>query len=202
MSAIGVLAGAIVASGLSALDAWANLLLGVVAGFAFAGAGNALNDFVDVDLDRVAHPNRPLPRGAIQPRAALVVTIALFVVSVGCAGAIAWTTQRVDALLLVLSALVLMVAYEARLKFFGFSGNVAIALLTGAPFVMGGIAVGRLEPALAVFSGLAVLANLGREIVKDVEDVAADTGVRRTLPMRIGIRSAARVAQASLVCGV
>ena len=42
----------------------------------YAGA-IALNDWVDRAVDRDTHPDRPLPTGAVQPRAALVLSIAL-----------------------------------------------------------------------------------------------------------------------------
>ncbi|MCK4717856.1 MAG: UbiA family prenyltransferase, partial [Thermoplasmata archaeon] len=34
----------------------------------FAFAGNALNDYFDRELDRTAHPERPIPRGDLSPR--------------------------------------------------------------------------------------------------------------------------------------
>ncbi len=36
----------------------------------FMAAGNVMNDLKDVDVDRVAHPNRALPSGRVSPTAA------------------------------------------------------------------------------------------------------------------------------------
>ncbi|HVL86804.1 MAG TPA: geranylgeranylglycerol-phosphate geranylgeranyltransferase [Candidatus Thermoplasmatota archaeon] len=202
MTAVGVVAGALVASGPAAASLWPTVALGAAAGFAFAGAGNALNDWVDREVDARAHPGRPLPSGRLSPDAALRAQAVLFALSVAAAAAIAWTFTSPLALLLVLPALVLMVAYELRLKATGLSGNVAVSLLTGAPFVMGGIAVNAPETPVLVLALLAVLVNLGREVVKDVEDMQADAGARRTFPMTAGVSAATALARAAILAGV
>jgi len=106
-----------------------------------------------------------------------------------------------EALNLVGFALLLMVAYEYNLKVRGLPGNLAIAILTAVPFVFGALTTGHVGGTVLVLAALATLANLGREIVKDVEDMAGDVG-RRTLPMRIGASKARRAAQASVAVGV
>jgi len=200
MTAFAVAVGALVQAGPALAPLGAQLGLAALAGFAFAGAGNALNDWVDRDLDAVAHPRRPLPSGRLASRDALALQASLFAVAV-----VASAFLSLMVLVVVLAALVLMVGYELRLKDIGLPGNVAIAALTGVPFVFGALAVAggaQLTPSAGVLAGLAFLATLGREIIKDVEDVAGDVGRRRTLPMRIGETSALRLAQAALLVGV
>ena len=41
------------------------------------GAGNAFNDYQDMETDRVNHPKRPLPSGLLLPYMALLTTIIL-----------------------------------------------------------------------------------------------------------------------------
>lgn len=196
MTALGVAVGAYVQAG-AALAALAQpAALAALAGFAFAGAGNALNDWFDRETDKAAHPARPLPSGRALPRDALRLQSALFALA-GVSAALV----SVPMFFAVLLLMALMVAYEARLKARGLAGNLAIALLTGAPFLFGALAVGALGTPVVILASLAILATLGREIVKDVEDMAGDVG-RRTLPMRIGRQPALRVAQASMVLGV
>ena len=43
----------------------------VIATVAATGAGNAINDYFDREIDRINRPDRPLPRGAVTPREAL-----------------------------------------------------------------------------------------------------------------------------------
>ena len=90
-----------------------------------------------------------------------------------------------------------MVGYEIVLKAEGFAGNLAISWLTGALFLFGGAAVDRLGLA-AILAALAFLATLGREVIKDVQDVEGDRRTRRTLPMRVGQRNAGLVASGAL----
>lgn len=194
MTALGVAVGAYVQAGPALAPQ--PVALAAVAGFAFAGAGNALNDWLDRDVDRAAHPERPLPSGRATPADALRLQAALFAVAAGLAALVSPM-----AFVFVLAALGLMVAYEFRLKARGLVGNLAIGVLTGAPFAFGALAVGGVGPAVLGLALLATLATLGREIIKDVEDMGGDVG-RHTLPMRVGPRKAVMVAQAALLLGI
>ena len=166
----------------------------MAAALAFAAAGNVRNDIGDVAIDRVAHPARPLARGGVSLASARALAIALYLVALAAGALVSWLGFA-----LVLLAIPIMEGYERWAKARGLPGNLAIALLTGAPFVLGGIAGGASNAAVLAVAGLAALATAGREVLKDVEDVEADRPFRRTLPMRIGARAAALVAGAFLV---
>jgi geranylgeranylglycerol-phosphate geranylgeranyltransferase len=196
MTALGVAVGAYVQAGAAVQGLGLPIALAALAGFAFAGAGNALNDYLDRATDQAAHPARPLPSGRALPRDALRLQAALFALAV-----VAATLVGIAAGVFVVAAMALMVGYEVRLKAQGLPGNLAIGVLTGAPFVFGALATGAVGAGVLALAVLAVLATLGREIIKDVEDMAGDVG-RRTLPMRIGAAPATRVAQGALVVGV
>lgn len=196
MTAAGVAVGAVAAAGVGAADALVPVAAGALAGFTFAGAGNALNDVLDVDVDRRAHPDRPIASGRLSRREGRLVAALGFAASLAF-GAIVGPLG----LALVIVALGLMLAYELRLKARGLAGNAAIGLLTGAPFVLGAIAVDALGPVAWTLMGLATLATLGREVLKDIEDMHGDAG-RRTLPLQVGPETASLVAAAALVLGV
>lgn len=195
LSALAVWAGAL-ASNAPILPSWP-VALGMLAAVAFAAAGNVRNDLADVDVDRVAHPGRPLVTGAASPRAARTLSLVLYACSL-----LAALLVGLVPLALVAVALPLMEAYERALKARGFPGNLAIGLLASAPFLMGALAAGRVGPAVLALALLAALATVGREILKDIEDVRADEGRRRTLPLRVGPRGAAGVAAGFLVAAV
>lgn len=197
MTAFAVAVGAYIQAGAAITGFGQQVALAAIAGFAFAGAGNALNDYVDRAIDARAHPQRPLPSGRALPADALAVQGAAFI-----AALVAAALVSLLCLMFVGAALALMVAYDLRLKRHGLPGNVIIGVLTGAPFVFGALAVGAISGAALVLALLAVLATLGREIVKDVEDVDADVSHRRTLPMRVGKARARNIAQAALILGV
>ncbi len=197
MGALGVLLAALICAGPESFPDYlleVSTSMAIVA--AFTAAGNALNDYFDREVDKVAHPERPIPMGTISPRAALVVSAAMFSVSVALS-----VLVNIWSFLIVVSSVVLMLGYELLLKAEGLAGNLTISWLTGALFLFGGAAVGRMEVAW-ILAALAFLATLGREVVKDVQDVEGDRGSRTTLPMRVGVRRAGYVASAAFLGAV
>lgn len=70
MGIVGVIVGAFIASGLNILDYWVSITISCIIVFMFMAGGNALNDYVDRDIDINAHPERPIPQGKITPGAA------------------------------------------------------------------------------------------------------------------------------------
>ena len=104
-------------------------------------------------------------------------------------------------LLIVIVSIAIMVLYEWFLKSEGLVGNLAISWLTGALFLFGGAAVGRLELAW-ILAALAFLATFGREVIKDIQDIEGDKGHRLTLPMRMGAKSAGIVGSLGFVGAV
>jgi geranylgeranylglycerol-phosphate geranylgeranyltransferase len=148
-----------------------------------AGAGNALNDCYDLEIDRINKPFRPIPSGKVRLRDTFVLAIVLFVVSLGMS-----ITLGIPELIIVSSALVLLWAYATVLKRVALVGNFVVSFLGGLAFLLGGTVVfataAGFIPALFAF-----LFHLGREIVKDVEDMKADAALgSQTLPIKIGMR--------------
>ena len=194
--AAGVLtfSGGFVALGLAEVDA---LVAAVVATVCATAAGNAINDYFDRDIDRINRPDRPIPRGAVSPRAALVFSGVLFLGAV--VAALALPPVAIAIAVVNLSALV---AYTEYFKGYPGVGNVVVAYLTGSTFLFGGAAVGRPLGASVLFV-LSALATFTREVVKDVEDVAGDRekGLR-TLPLVVGERRSLLLGVAVLAVAV
>ena len=78
-------------------------------------------------------------------------------------------------------------------------------LFPGLLTLFAGLAVyaGRGDPLLrtAILAALAGLSTLGREVTKDIEDMAGDVD-RRTLPQQIGARRAGLVATSAFTAAV
>lgn len=192
MAALGALTGiAIVADppGLGGSLAAAAWVAAPAAAFLVAAFGNVLNDLADHRLDARAHPERPLPAGLIGRReakltAGLFLALGLWEAYV----AAGWPTLAFAGA----NALALA-AYEARLKRAGLPGNVLVALLVASTFAFGALATGVPPTAwglLWLLAAMAFLANVARELLKDVEDMAADSGERDTFPLRAGAGAA------------
>lgn len=164
--------------------------------FFVTSGGNIINDYVDVETDRKNHPDRPLVTGAISKGAARTAFAVFF------AGAIIVTGIFISlfALIVVVIAEIFLGIYEFRTKKMGFAGNVMISVLVGLIFIFGGIAVNSVGKMLILFA-MASLANLSREIIKDVQDIEGDVD-RITLPKRIGVRNSAIVATAAILVAV
>lgn len=170
--------------------------IAIVATILATGAGNGINDYLDREIDAINVPDRPIPRGAISPRMALVQSGILLIGAVGLA-----LTLPVAAILIAMINLVLLITYTSLFKGLPGVGNAIVSFLVGSAFLFGGAAVGGIEETAILFA-LAALATFGREIIKDVEDIDGDRAEGlHTLPIAIGPRRALGVATGSLVLG-
>lgn len=196
IAALAVLLGVLVATGWSELgNELYSTILGVAIVILFMGAGNALNDYFDVENDRLAHPSRPLVTGTISRRAALYSAGVLFASCLALSITLNVLWASIIALLMLG-----MIAYELKLKNLGFPGNLMIAFLVAALFMFGGV-IAENPTNTVILASLAGLATLGREIVKDIEDVSGDIS-RKTLPKRIGSRNAGIMALIAIAIAV
>ncbi len=156
-------------------------LFGVLTVFFALGGGNVLNDYFDREIDIINHPNRPIPAGDVPPRNALFYGLSLFVLAL-----LFVIFINFIAFLIAIIAEVMMLLYEIYLKRMGFAGNVTISFLVGLLFIFGGAIYGNIA-LTSIFALMAFSSNLGREIVKDIEDMEGDLN-RVTLPKKIGRR--------------
>ncbi|MCL4341473.1 MAG: UbiA family prenyltransferase [Candidatus Thermoplasmatota archaeon] len=164
--------------------------------FLVTSGGNIINDVVDVETDRINHPRRPLVTGEISVKSAKIAVAVAFILAFVLSAAF---VSLLAASVVILAELFL-IAYEFRTKKLGLSGNIMISILVGLIFIFGGIAVNSLDRMIILFF-MAMLANLSREIIKDIEDINGDTD-RITFPKRHGIRFAAYVAASSVIIAV
>ncbi len=195
MAGAAAIIGLLIAGG---FDAKASAII-FLAVFLITGAGNAINDYYDREIDAVNRPTRPLPSGRISPRDALSYSLTLF--AAGCILA-----SLVNQLCLVVAALnsVLLFFYARSFKATPLAGNLCVAYLTGSTFLFGGAAYGLpgMEANL-VPAGLSFLATMSREIAKDIEDVEGDRkGGAKTLPILAGEKISAALAAAFALAGM
>ena len=168
---------------------WPALVLAALSAALINGAGNAFNDLLDIDIDRINRPLRPLPAGRLSPSAARIESLLLALA--GCALAL-WLGPWHG--LIALAVVALLAVYSIALKNTLLWGNVLVAVVGAIAFPYGALAAGDIGrswiPALFAF-----LFHLGREIVKDIEDMAGDQ-IRgeRTLPLCWGRTQAAVLA--------
>ena len=158
-----------------------NLFLAGLVGFLITAAGNSINDIIDIDIDRINRPNRPLPSLIITLKQAWVLFVMLVTTSL-----VLSLFLNQFAFLIVLLSNVLLILYSLTIKRVMLFGNIVISFLTAYAFIFGGIVVENVKGALipAVF---AFLINLIREMIKDMEDIKGDklAGLN-TFPIKFG----------------
>ena len=184
LTAIAVVAGAFIAAGTDFSNFQIEILICCLCSMMLVGGGNALNDYNDRKTDKENHPKRPIPSGSVSPDSAYMYAQALLGLGLLI---LLLTLENKMPFVIALIGVILLIAYENGLKAAGITGNVVVGLMSGAVFLFAGMAVNDPGPTLWMF-GLAVLATITREIVKDIQDLEGDTD-RRTLPSRIGIES-------------
>jgi geranylgeranylglycerol-phosphate geranylgeranyltransferase len=144
-------------------------------------AGNTINDYFDIETDRINDPDRPIPRGAVAPRTALVLSIILFTAT----GALALVLPLLATAIALLN-IALLIAYTEISKGLTRMGNAVVAYLGGSTLLLGGAAVGD-NAASGILFLLAALATFSREVIKDVEDMEGDQREEiTTLPLVVG----------------
>ena len=172
--------------------------------WAFMCSWNALNDILDVEIDKLNQPNRPLPRGDISLNNAKFLTAILMCFSLFCLVYAGYISSSIEdgfenwapSILIWLLAIFLLTNYESssnyslKLKDRGLPGNFAISLSVGMVILFGAAGVFEpTEPRVLSLFFIGLSYNLAREIVKDIEDMEGDEG-RNTLAMRIGVEKA------------
>jgi geranylgeranylglycerol-phosphate geranylgeranyltransferase len=149
------------------------------------GAGNTINDYFDLSIDRINRPERPLPSGTVTVTGALLFAGILFAAGI----LISLFTNIFCAFFAVFNSL-LLIAYAKTLKTTPFLGNLSVAFLAGSIFLFGGALAGI--PGIvnnSVIALITILAMLARELLKDAEDVPGDIAAgAKTIPVLYGVR--------------
>jgi chlorophyll/bacteriochlorophyll a synthase len=193
----------VVASGVSPDGQWPLIFAGLLlAGPMVCASSQAVNDWFDRHVDAINEPQRPIPSGRIPGRWGLRI-------------AVLWTALSLLVATLLgpwgfgacMVGLALAWAYSAppfRLKRNGWYGNAAcglcyegLAWMTGAAVMAGG----AMPEARSL--ALAALYSLGAHGIMTLNDFKSVRGDRTmgigSLPVRLGVQPAARVACGSMV---
>jgi geranylgeranylglycerol-phosphate geranylgeranyltransferase len=168
IAALAVFAGGLIAAGGLAGAYSAEIIMAMAAVFLIAGGGNVINDYFDVEADKINRPKRPIPSGRMSRKAALVYSLILFAAGVALC---AYVNTTCFAIAVINS--VLLIAYSWSFQNKVLIGNIVISYLVGSVFIFGGAAAGGLTLTI-ILAFLSALAILSRELIKDLEDVEGD----------------------------
>jgi geranylgeranylglycerol-phosphate geranylgeranyltransferase len=179
ITAFAVFMGAWIAGLSGSLD---KLFFALLSASLISAGGYVINDFFDLETDRINKPSRPLPEGKVKAKSALIFSLILFLT-----GLLLSLLIKKIAFIVALTAVVLLVLYSFKLKRAPLVGNLLVSFVCGLAFVYGGMVARDFRLSL-IPAGFAFLFHLGREILKDVEDVRGDLSVRaQTIPIAWGV---------------
>ncbi len=159
------------------------IILASVSGALVAAAGNVINDYFDVETDKINRPHRVIPKKLMTKKEAL----AFFAILKFFAFYLALQINK-PAFAIVLITSFLLFIYSFKLKRIALVGNIVVGILTGMAFIYGAVAVGNWKA--GIFPALfAFMVNLAREVLKDIEDIEGDVKSGfLTFPVKFGIK--------------
>jgi 4-hydroxybenzoate polyprenyltransferase len=165
-----------------------------------AAAGYIINDYFDLNIDRVNKPGKLVIEKVIKRRSAILWHWLLSGLGVLLSIYVSWKLRNPIIGLANLGCVVLLWFYSTTFKRTLLIGNVVISLLTAwvilvlfvceirTPY---GYTLSRTFKYAIVYGGFAFIISLIREVVKDIEDVDGDTRHGcRTMPIVWGLNVA------------
>jgi len=129
-----------------------------------------LNDYLDIETDKINSPHRPIPSKLVTPLEALLFSIILLI-----SGLI--ISDFIGKILLLISIVLALIGflYNRFFKKRGLFGNLLVSFSVGMTFIYGGATVGLPFNKTVLFFGLiAALIDLGEEIAADAMDIKGD----------------------------
>ena len=181
----------------------ADYFLMMVTGMLILGAGNVINDIIDVDIDRLNKPRKALIPRRVSIRLAWVVYFSLNILALIFSVYLILKYQVGWYIFMPFCAILLLYVYSRWLKKKFFIGNLVIALLCGVLGLVGfWVEMDNIHTikelsdkdytmilysagSIFIFSFLLVLA---RELIKDCEDMVGDRSAgATTIPIKLGL---------------
>ena len=128
------------------------------------------NDYFDLEVDKINHPERPLPSGHVT-----VTELTAFTILLSICGFVSAAFLGVISFLTAAAIWSIGMVYNWRFKEAGLPGNALVALSVASTFIFGGSAVGGLASGVVwTFGGLAFLFDFAEEIALGAMDVEGD----------------------------
>jgi geranylgeranylglycerol-phosphate geranylgeranyltransferase len=169
-----------------------NIILGVFTYIFLAASTNIINDFYDIEIDKVNRPERPIPRGSISLKQAKELFFLYLIIAI----ILSLLNTLILSLTLINLALVSFFGFVGWIyakwgKRSGFIGNIIVGISYSIGLVYGGYLNSPIIPPYILFFFLTAFSLLvAREIIKGCEDIEGDKsqGVK-TLAIKIGIKA-------------
>lgn len=165
------------------------LTTGFLVGFFISSYSMVINDYFDLEVDRINAPDRPLVRGVISVQEALAFGVILLTAGL----VLSMTTGPFTFLVAIIFSLFSFL-YNWKFKEYGFIGNLLVGASISVPFIYGALLVNEIAILVISMSMTAFFAGVGREVIKGMVDVEGDR-LRdvKTIARSKGLKSASYV---------
>jgi geranylgeranylglycerol-phosphate geranylgeranyltransferase len=145
-------------------------VLGFLCAFFISGSAIVLNDYYDLEVDKINSPNRPLPSGLITPLEAILLTALATAAGLAASLAFGFSSFMLCAIFWIIGFL-----YNWKFKAAGLVGNLMVSSSVAITFLLGGMAVGQpWNKIIWCFALIAFFIDLGEEIAGDAMDMEGD----------------------------
>ena len=182
-----------------------NIIFGVLTYFFISGSSMIINDYYDVEIDKINRPERPIPRGSISLKQAKILWIVTLLIGI--------ILSIIHSLLFNIGFLVpIIVVFMAFIGWFyaawgkksGFIGNIIVGISFSIGLIYGAVLNNSGIPLYIYYFFLtSFFLLISREVIKGCEDVEGDKkeGVK-TLDIRIGIKKSTTISMIFAVVAV
>ncbi len=181
---------------------WKNLLIIALTQWLFSAAGNIINDYLDIEIDKINKPNQQIIGNTITKKSAKYLYLTLNILGILLGTIVGITIHSYWFGLLFLAVVFLLFLYSRYFKRQFLIGNIVVSILSALPihyiwlvFYLSDKSIIQTQPDnlfyLIFYMSFAFLMSLIREIIKDIEDIDGDReNYCHTLPIKFGITTA------------
>ncbi len=164
------------------IDHLPSLIMIFIGGWALSASAMVLNDYFDIEVDKINDPNRPIPSGEIQPKQALnfgIILIAIgLLMSLGIDLYEFFTQEGSQIGVSIVTAIICAImsaSYTRFMKRFSVIGNLAVSVGVWIGFLYGDLVLDfAIDPLTECMAASAFLLNFGREVSKGIMDIEGD----------------------------
>jgi geranylgeranylglycerol-phosphate geranylgeranyltransferase len=151
--------------------------------------GFVLNDYFDIEKDKIDHKNRPLPSGKISPKNALLLSVLFATLSLFFSIFIG-----IEGLIINILTISLLGIYSKINNKYGVLANIITATISSFVLIIG-MSVGSFSWIIFYLSFATFFLILGREIILDIRDLNSDRAIgKESYPLKHGIKKSVNMA--------
>ncbi len=185
-----------------------NFLILVVVTVLIAAAGYIINDYYDIEIDRINKPQKNLIGRDISTMTARIMYYALNIIAIGLGFYLALRVSSFQLGFVFVIIIIMLWYYSSRYKRMIFWGNLVVGILSGfvvfvvwlfeffalradpGKFIEAIKGLATIKYFIWGFSFFAFITSIIREMIKDIQDMEGDerTGCR-TIPIAIGFQN-------------